>query len=151
MFGRKPSLAGIVRRLESCVREARLAAMKLRVAYRFVTERKPGVDRILIQTALTGFPISQGMMANMYVASAESSARKALKNLVRAERELREAYPKLHSSGLGEMLSQAFGALKKASDLRGVSGQELASVAEEVEGVASTVSAVAEELKGWER
>ena len=148
LFGRKPKLSSIVKRLESCVREARLSAMKLRVAYRFATERRPGVDKVVIQTALTGFPISQGMMANMYVSSAESSARKAWRNLIKAEEGLRKAYPELHSSGLGDLLAQAAEALKRASDLRGVSGRELESIADEVEGAASVVSAVAEELRG---
>ncbi len=145
---RRPTLSFLARVLDDCVREVRLSAMKLRIAGRALEERRSkGVDKMLMQTAITGFPISTSMMANMYIASAESSARKALKNVLRVDKALRESYPGIHAGRVGGELSQVISILKGVSGIKGLSEREIMVRADEVDGAAGMLAEIARELR----
>ncbi len=146
-FGRR-GLGDLAGELEDAVRNARLSAMKLRVAENVLRESRKGVvDRLLIQTALTGFPLSSDSMANMYVKSAIDSARKALRKVKFVKEVLERDYPHVYAGVLRGFIEPAITALEGVALLGKVSIDGLGIKAEEVEGVASMLSEATELLR----
>lgn len=150
-FGKR-GLSGLASELEGAVRHARLSAMKLRVAENVLRESRRGsVDRLLIQTALTGFPLSSDSMAGMYVKSAIDSARKALRKVKFVKDTLEKEYPYVYAGVLRGFIEPAITALEGVALLDKVSVSGLSTKAEEVEGAASMLSEATELLRSTAR
>ncbi len=146
-FGRR-GLSDLAGELEGAVRHARLSAMKLRVAENVLREsRKGAVDRLLIQTALTGFPLSSDSMANMYVKSAIDSARKALRKVKFVRDVLERDYPHVYAGVLRSFIEPAISTLEGVALLDKISASGLGVKAEEMEGAASMLSEATELLR----
>ncbi len=146
-FGRR-GLGDLAGELEGAVRHARLSAMKLRVAENVLREsRKGAVDRLLIQTALTGFPLSSDSMANMYVKSAIDSARKALRKVKFVRDVLERDYPHVYVGVLRGFIEPVITTLESVALLDKIGASELSVKAEEMEGAASMLSEATELLR----
>ncbi len=146
-FGKR-GLNDLANELEGAVRDSKLSAMKLRIAENVLREsRKGSVDKLLIQTALTGFPLSSGVMANMYINSAISSARKALRKVKFVRDVLERDYPHVYAGVLRGFIEPAIRALEEVALLDKVSVSGLSIKAEEADDAASMLSEATELLR----
>ena len=146
-FGKR-RLSDLAGELEGAARDARLSAMKLRVAENVLRESRKGVvDKLLIQTALTGFPLSSDSMANMYVKSAVDSARKALRKVKFIRDVLERDYPHVYAGVLRGFIEPAVTMLEDLALLNEVSVTRLSVKAEEVDGVVSMLLEATELLR----
>gem|GEM_PF-3385907 len=147
LFGKR-GLSDLANELEGAVRDSKLSAMKLRIAENVLREsRKGSIDKLLIQTAFTGFPLSSDVMANMYINSAISSARKALRKVKFVRDVLERDYPHVYAGVLRGFVEPAIRALEEVALLGKVSVSGLSVKAEEADDAASMLSEAAELLR----
>ncbi len=90
MFWRKKTLYEVV---EECIEKLRISIGKLQIARNMIERtRRQKVDKLLLQTALTGIPMSSRDLAHIYINSAVGDLRYIFKAIKNVEQKIIDKY-----------------------------------------------------------